>query len=169
MNTVAKGDKLAHHVKNEALERGLPVVKVRSSGHMGHRGGVPADVVVCDIPIECKNYKRGLSTKAVADILAEGDAQAVVHKCARGRVVVTMDLGDWLDGLRQPPLVAAALREVTTMIRCFELDLSCSIGATNVSQVKDALRKAGACSGSAWCGDCQNVVCRPELATEGSE
>ena len=107
MNTVAKGNALALHVKNEALERGLPTVKVRASGHMGHRGGVPADVVVCGIPIECKSYKRGLSTKQVADELAKGDAQAVVHKCARGRVVVTMDLGDFLDLLKRRAASAA--------------------------------------------------------------
>ena len=110
MNTVAKGDTLALHVKNEAVERGLPTVKVRSSGHMGHRGGVPSDVVVCGIPIECRNYKRGLSTKQVADELAKGDAQAVAHKCARGRVVVTMDLGDFLDILKRLAAAAAEVR-----------------------------------------------------------
>ena len=38
MNTSRKGDRLALHVKQQAEERGLPVLKVRASGHMGDRG-----------------------------------------------------------------------------------------------------------------------------------
>ena len=104
MNTSRKGDRLALHVKQQAEERGLPVLKVRASGHMGDRGGIPADLVVCGIPLECKNYARGLSSGAIADILAEGKAQGVVHKCARGAVLITFDLGDAFDMLKRGEL-----------------------------------------------------------------
>jgi hypothetical protein len=46
MNTKAKGDKFCLEIKHAAEAKGLDVLKVRASGHMGRRGGIPADLVV---------------------------------------------------------------------------------------------------------------------------
>ena len=110
MNTSQKGDRFALHIKQEAEARGLPVVKVRSSGHMGRRGGIAADVVVAGYRIEAKNFRGGIGSKACEDILFRPRGMidtengrlpqfvhAVAHKRDRGQALITMSLNDWLD------------------------------------------------------------------------
>jgi len=98
MNTSQKGDRLALVLKNAALAKGIStVVKVRSSGHMGRRGGVAADVVVGGYKVEAKNYRRGVSSGTIEEALYEQGVHAVLHKRARGKALVTMDMNDWLD------------------------------------------------------------------------
>jgi len=98
VNAKAKGDRLVLHVKHEAEARNLPVVKVRSSGHMGRRGGIPADIVVADWRIECKGFSGGIGSKAVEDILtSDQGVSAVVHHRDRGMALVSLSLNDFLD------------------------------------------------------------------------
>lgn len=98
MNSSAKGDRLTLHVKHEAQARNLPVLKVRASGHMGNRGGIPADIVVGNWVIECKSYARGLGSGAVEEILTGRQSiSAVVHRRDRGMALVSLSLNDFLD------------------------------------------------------------------------
>jgi len=97
LNTKDKGDRLVLMLRDEARARDLDFLKVRASGHMGRRGGIPADAVVAGWRVEAKNRKRGLGTRAIEDILTKGEVHAVLHHRDRGLPLVTLALNDWLD------------------------------------------------------------------------
>ena len=101
MNTKAKGDKFCLEIKHAAEAKGLDVLKVRASGHMGRRGGIPADLVVAGWRVEAKRYKGGIGSKEVEGILlSDQGVNAVAHQADRGISLVTMGLEDWLDLLK---------------------------------------------------------------------
>ena len=107
MNSSAKGDKFCLDIKNLAIEKGLDVLKVRASGHMGNRGAIPADLVIQDWRIEAKRYKGGIGSKAIEDILKGGQGvHAVASKSDRGMALIHMELGDFLDLLKGTEKVA---------------------------------------------------------------
>jgi len=102
MNTTAKGDQFAREIKDAAIAKGLDVVKVRASGHMGRRGGVPADLVIEGQRVEAKRYKGGIGSKQVEDILASDQGVTVVaSRSDRGVPLIHIHLEDWLDLLAQ--------------------------------------------------------------------
>jgi hypothetical protein len=98
VNTVRKGDRFALEIKQAAEAKGLDTLKVRSSGHMGRRGGIPADLVIQGWRIEAKRYKAGIGSKACEEILT-GDqgVHAVAHQSDRGMPMITLGLADFLD------------------------------------------------------------------------
>ena len=101
-NSSAKGDKFARDVKDAAIAKGLDVLKVAHSGHMGRRGGIPADVVIDEHRVECKRYANGISTKRIEAILTAGDGiYAVATRTDRGIALITMGLEDWFDMLAE--------------------------------------------------------------------
>jgi hypothetical protein len=98
VNSSAKGDSFVLSVKKAALAKRLDVLKVRASGHMGDRGGIPADIVVNGWKCECKRYSRGIGSSVIEDILTGPQGvHAVIHRMDRGISLVTMGLEDWLD------------------------------------------------------------------------
>jgi len=102
MNTKAKGDAFCLEIKQAAEAKGLEVLKVRSSGHMGRRGGIPADLVVEGWRVEAKRLKGGIGSKAVGEILLSDQGVGVVaHRADDGIALVTIGLEDFLDLLAQ--------------------------------------------------------------------
>lgn len=101
MNTSAKGDRFALDLKHLAEEYDLDVVKVVRSGHMGRRGGVPADLVISGIRVEAKRYCRGIGSTAIEEILTGDQGVGVVaHRCDGGIPLVTMRAEDWMQLLK---------------------------------------------------------------------
>ena len=102
MNCKRKGDEFVLSIKHAAEDRGLDVLKVRASGHMGRRGGIPADIVIAGWKIEAKRFKGGIGSQAIEDILtSDQGVHAVAHKSDRGIALITMSLDDWLDLMKE--------------------------------------------------------------------